>query len=189
MTQKVIIYTMVVIAGAICTRLLPKKWSKVLLVIYAIGIFYFTFLSREPRPTAIISLKLFKATRRVITVDLGLSTFLKNLFTTGEVGNITVEWNKLGEEPLLNILLFVPLGYLLPSVFRFFQKHPWRTIVSGLLTSLSVETIQLLTLRGWFDIDDLINNTLGCLIGVVVWVTLLRKKYNHKEYKEQTHRG
>lgn len=63
-----------------------------------------------------------------------------------------------------NILLFVPFGILLPFIFRKLQSI-WRFLLWFAAAILLVETLQLFTLRGACDIDDLILNTLGAFIG------------------------
>ena len=67
-----------------------------------------------------------------------------------------------------NVLLFIPAGWLLPKIFpaqrnfvRFF------TTCTGLI--LIVETLQLFTLLGSFDIDDLILNLGGMILGFLVY--------------------
>ena len=67
---------------------------------------------------------------------------------------------------VLNILLFVPFGYLLSSLLGGRKVLP---ILFNLACSLLVETLQYLTNRGVFDADDLITNTLGGAIGVLIW--------------------
>ncbi len=65
---------------------------------------------------------------------------------------------------LLNVALLVPLGVLLPLLAKPFRKW-YASLVAGLAASLCIETVQYLTARGLFDIDDLFNNTLGAVIG------------------------
>lgn len=76
-------------------------------------------------------------------------------------------------EPFFNILLLVPLGVYLRYYFR---RSWWQTILIGFLVSLSFELIQLSALFGiyprpyrLFQVDDLINNTFGALVGF--WIT------------------
>ncbi len=62
--------------------------------------------------------------------------------------------------------MFVPVGLLMPVVFRR-RKHPCLlTLLTGILLSLLTEAAQYLTRRGLCELDDLLNNTLGCLIGI-----------------------
>lgn len=70
------------------------------------------------------------------------------------------DWNII----FLNILMFVPLGILLPLCFPKWKKW-WLTYGSGLVLSLLIECVQLLTRRGYFEADDIFNNTLGCMLG------------------------
>lgn len=65
---------------------------------------------------------------------------------------------------ILNVFLFVPLGYLLPlSIEK--MKRWWKVLLVGTLFSFCIETIQLVTHFGWFDIADPIYNGIGSLIG------------------------
>ena len=73
---------------------------------------------------------------------------------------------------LLNIALFLPLGFLLPFLGKAFQS--WATPVVGLAVSLAVETAQYLLERGMFDVDDLFTNSLGALLGFCFAMLLLR---------------
>lgn len=73
---------------------------------------------------------------------------------------------------ILNILLFIPFGYLLPALSKG-KKHLFLLIVvCAFLLSLSIESMQLVLQRGTFDVDDLFNNTLGAVIGLGVYSVL-----------------
>lgn len=73
-----------------------------------------------------------------------------------------------------NIILFVPLGVLLPVIWK-----KQRRIVPFLLTVTAsivcVELIQLVTMLGSCDIDDLISNVMGAAIGFPLGRSLSRK--------------
>ena len=64
---------------------------------------------------------------------------------------------------LLNILLFVPLGFFLPVLWKRFRSFLW-TALFGLGFSLSIELLQLFTFRAT-DINDLMTNTAGTILG------------------------
>lgn len=75
---------------------------------------------------------------------------------------------------LENVLLFVPFG--------FFAAWKWRPMENvftscfvGILFSLLIECLQLLTARGYFQIDDLITNAIGCIFGCILF--FLKKKW------------
>jgi len=67
-----------------------------------------------------------------------------------------------------NILLFLPLGVFLPILMPAFTSFR-KTLAIGFFLSLSFELIQLITVLGFFDIDDTILNTLGSVIGYFIW--------------------
>lgn len=76
----------------------------------------------------------------------------------------------------LNILMFMPLGFLLPLIWKEYRKM-WKVALTGLGFSLAIGFLQLFCKRAT-DIDDLITNTVGTLIGYVIWILfhrLLRK--------------
>ena len=72
-----------------------------------------------------------------------------------------------------NIILFIPLGILLPSLFERFEKFH-NTLLMGFILSLIIEIFQLLNVRAT-DINDLLMNTLGTVIGFIIYSLLLKK--------------
>ncbi len=69
------------------------------------------------------------------------------------------------EDLFLNIILFIPLGFLLPYAFP--KLRFWKTVCLALLLSVFIETVQYVAQIGCCDIDDVINNTLGACIGYI----------------------
>ena len=63
-----------------------------------------------------------------------------------------------------NILLFIPLGVLLPVLLGKMRNAGWMALVAFGL-SITIETIQLITSRGFFQVDDIWLNVLGALVG------------------------
>lgn len=72
---------------------------------------------------------------------------------------------------LLNILMFVPLGFLLPIVFPKKCASWPRVLFFSFCASLLTELVQLITQRGT-DIDDVIANTAGGLCGFALFVAI-----------------
>lgn len=68
-----------------------------------------------------------------------------------------------------NVALFLPIGFLLPLLWR--RNRLLRTILFGFFLSLLIECIQLFLIRSP-DIDDLILNTLGTCIGYLLFFVL-----------------
>lgn len=67
-----------------------------------------------------------------------------------------------------NIVMLVPLGFFLPSLWEKFQKIR-STLAAAAVIMAMVELTQLFTLRGFCEIDDLILNLLGAAIGFGFW--------------------
>lgn len=81
--------------------------------------------------------------------------------------------------PLLNVAMFLPLGVLLPLSVKRFQQWYWMLAV-GAGISLVIEGLQHILSRGQADVDDLICNTLGAMLGyclVMHFLSLKRKRW------------
>lgn len=63
-----------------------------------------------------------------------------------------------------NVIMFIPLGFFLPLVFQKLQKL-WKTLLTTALSISLIELLQLFTLLGSCDVDDLILNLVGAAIG------------------------
>ena len=85
---------------------------------------------------------------------------------------------------VLNIAMFIPLGFLVPFCFKKL-KSLWKVAACGFGATLLIETLQLITNRGIFEIDDLLNNTVGTMIGYgfYVLVTVIYYKAAKQEIK------
>ena len=133
------------------TKLQKLCW--LLLICYLIGLVYFTFfaeaLGRRIAPNEAVArfnLVPFREIRRFwrYREQLGLSAFLLNVF-----GNAAV---------------FVPCGFLLPAVSR--RCRNWLGVCLVVFCiSFLIECTQLAFRVGSFDIDDLMLNTLGGMLG------------------------
>ena len=67
-----------------------------------------------------------------------------------------------------NILMFIPLGLYFANFMK--QFHFWKVLGAIIGTSLSIEVLQYILKRGASDIDDLLLNTVGGLIGIVIYL-------------------
>ena len=77
------------------------------------------------------------------------------------------EWEKLLLENILNVLVFIPIGLLLGCGFRTMN---WRGVMLiGVGLSVIIEVLQFVLGRGFSELDDVIHNTLGCMIGYGVY--------------------
>ncbi len=67
-----------------------------------------------------------------------------------------------------NILIFVPVGILLPIVHRA-SRSIWVLLLNALLLVVGIEVFQLFSNFGAFDVDDIILNCFGVLIGSCIY--------------------
>ncbi len=133
-----------------------KRWvGRALLVLYLLCLVYFMFFSEaygrnDANPDYRYNLVLFREIRRFwIHRDvLGSAAVLMNL-----VGNVAMA---------------VPIGFAVPLLFPS-MRRPGRTILFTFLLSLLAETGQLILRVGCFDVDDLLLNTIGGVIGYLLF--------------------
>lgn len=94
----------------------------------------------------------------------------------------------------LNLVLFIPMGYLLPYIFKLFRAHALRRpFIASFLISVFIENLQLMTKRGTYDTSDIIANTLGALLGSYLYLQIAymltnpRWRKDYKNYKTWKH--
>lgn len=68
-----------------------------------------------------------------------------------------------------NLFLFIPIGYLLPRLWPFLRNF-FSFLLTCTLAITLVELLQLVTLLGSLDIDDLILNLLGMILGYLIFM-------------------
>ena len=67
-----------------------------------------------------------------------------------------------------NVLIFMPFGFFMPMASRY--RSFFLTVIYSFGLSFLVETFQLITKVGSFDVDDLLLNTIGGVIGFIIFV-------------------
>lgn len=116
--------------------------KKFLFVAYTIFIVWYTLLIREPRGLErVFKPELFWAIRAWIV-------------------NPTVANKAEAVQYFLNILFFIPYGILFP-----WKDNRKRVFVTALVLSVFIELSQFVFNLGWCEVDDVISNTLGAMIG------------------------
>ena len=150
---------------------LVLAWT--LFIVYMVFLMYFLFFAEIMGRTYIdrdyhYNLTPFREIRRFIVYRRTLGWFagLSNL--------------------LGNVLAFVPFGMILPMLTPKCRNF-FHIVLLGFDFSLFVETIQLISKVGSFDVDDLILNTLGGALGYLVY-RLIRRYFRrkHNDRKEKT---
>ena len=89
-----------------------------------------------------------------------------------EVGNVRIIkglfWeaqNHLWNFIVLNVLMFVPLGFLFRSI-----TDSKKSVLFGFSLSVFIELTQYVFCLGKCELDDVLNNTLGCGLGILLWM-------------------
>lgn len=90
---------------------------------------------------------------------------------------------------LENVMMFIPFGFLVPLVVKRTRKAIL-CVSAGFLVSCTIEISQLLTQRGYCQLDDVVTNTAGTLLGWMIWkclrmYALNRKSQNSRKQKSK----
>lgn len=80
-----------------------------------------------------------------------------------------------------NVLIFIPFGYLLPRCFSSLKSW-WKVFGIALLFITGIELFQLFSAFGAFDVDDILLNGLGVVIGYMVYLSWGRKDSRKIKY-------
>lgn len=83
---------------------------------------------------------------------------------------------------ILNIILFIPVGFLIPFYSDKLKKM-YRVVLIGFLATVTIELTQHFNDYGVFEIDDVFNNTLGTLLGYCCFMIFYRIK-NKESWKK-----
>ncbi len=86
------------------------------------------------------------------------------------------------QQILLNIIFFIPFGFLSAILFHKEKKILMKTIIFSLIFTVSIEILEYLVGR-YFDIDDILWNVIGAIIGIVLFKCFINL---HKTYKNLT---
>ena len=77
------------------------------------------------------------------------------------------------KQMLGNVLMFIPFGLLLSLL----DKRVWLVLLSGFFFSCLVEILQFVLKVGLCEWDDVLHNTLGTLIGLLIGKWIISKAY------------
>lgn len=141
-----------------------------ILIVYIAANLYETLLFRTMGETSVIKTELFWSYRKALNMPDGLMSLIN--------GTVKIKRPDLWEAILLNILLYIPLGYLLPFVFE--RLKGWQVVLIAIGCSVLTEIIQLVFHLGCFEFDDIINNALGSIMGLAVYLCVIRRRMKNR---------
>ena len=142
--------------------------GKILFVLYIIFVFYFLLIS-----------EIYGRTGEMKDYHYNLVLFqeIKRFWNyRKQLGIFATATNLLG-----NVLIFLPFGFFMAmaSKYRSFMS----TLIYSLALSLTIEISQLFMKVGCFDVDDLLLNTIGGILGFITFLicNVIRRNYAKKK--------
>lgn len=139
---------LIVFLCALGSVLLSKNWGGqgklqflwLLLIEYVLLIFCSTVLCRDYYPASAVHLRPFWSYYSQIDGQFGIQP-----------------------EHIMNVIIFIPIGIIIGMMSM--RNVIWKAAIIGCLASCTIELFQYLFSRGICEIDDVANNTIGCVIG------------------------
>lgn len=175
-----------------------KNTIKLIFAIYIIFIFIVTQLPiRKPFPIdyinlikAILSLRVFENVMYNLVPFGNIDVLIETLHYSRNFSHtltITIDYFK---GFIYNIILFIPLGVLLPALKSKYQQLSI-VLMFSLVLSVGIELLQLVqqlfSLTSWrvVDIEDVIANVIGATLGFLVYSAYQQKVYRARILKNQ----
>ncbi len=149
--------------------------GKVLFVLYIVFIIYFLLFSdwygrSRGMQEYHYNLVLFREIKRFWTYrhQVGLFAMFTNLFG--------------------NVVIFIPFGFFMPVASKY--RSVFSTLFWSFGLSLCVELFQLFFKVGSFDVDDLLLNTIGGVLGYMIFVicNTIRRRYDIRKRETENKR-
>ena len=156
----------------------PGVWARTALAAWALAIAYLALLSRRPSEEALVYLKPMRALRYIVRLKVPLGEWARMLLREGigaAMAQVRLRWKFFSWDPILNVLVFLPPGTLLPWCFERVRRHLWIAALAGLAASMCIEFTQLAFRLGTFEMDDMICNTLGAALGALIFRAYARR--------------
>lgn len=158
-------------------QMVPKSIYIALLVIYAVGTVFYLLKNGYKRSTRKIALLLqieytivlycaivfYRVSKEVREFDLRPFWSYK-AFYDGQT--------ELLMENAMNVVAFFPIGFLLGVSIKGIRW--WHILLYGLCVSIGLEILQYALMRGLAEVDDVMHNALGCMMGC--WMVCIFRK-------------
>lgn len=142
-----------------CKKIDKKRFCQICTVLcfglYIVILFQALVINRQYVIERMFIFKCFECYRQIINGDVSVAA-----------------------EVVLNIVLFVPFAvgvyYFVQVVYKKNIKMS-SVLLFGFIMSMCLEVSQLIFKKGFFEIDDLINNTIGCVLGCFIFKKIKKK--------------
>ena len=156
-------------------NVVPKPVYEGLLALFCIGTIVFLAVNRKEAARSIVWLLFFEFVFFVFC----MTVFFRHTGTKAMVyppfwsyaSVLRDEDTTVLHEIILNMVLFIPLGFLWGiQSSKWPKKWKWLSvIILGVCLSVVIELLQYCFKKGCVELDDVVHNTLGCLVGFVLW--------------------
>ncbi|MDE6203515.1 MAG: VanZ family protein [Lachnospiraceae bacterium] len=161
-------------------RLFQKKYVRLIFFIYllvVIKVIIFKYPLEQLREIA--------ATWEKDVVLEGLDTANFTLFKTIRM-YIDYSYKLNSFENLVgNVVVFIPFGFLLPYVIKH-GRNFFVMLIHAFLFVVGIEVFQLFSAFGAFDVDDILLNCFGAVLGYLIYLRYesLKRRHNNKKRRE-----
>lgn len=135
----------------ISTKQTADKWTKMLFAVYLVLLFWILLLKLSVQFS-------YMGSRRTNLIPFNEPSILSS-------------------ENILNVAVFIPLGIYVGALLERWTSS--RKVLSFFLLSLFIEGLQYILRLGAFDVTDIITNTLGGVIGLIIFNVLEKGFNNH----------
>ncbi len=147
---------------------MSRRVGKILFVLYIIFVFYFLLIS-----------EIYGRIDKMQEYHYNLVLFreIKRFWNYREqLGMFATATNLLG-----NVLIFLPFGFFMAMASRY--RSFLSTLIYSFALSLTIELSQLFMKVGCFDVDDLLLNTIGGILGFITFLicNVIRRNYAKKK--------
>ena len=147
---------------------MSRRVGKILFVLYIIFVFYFLLIS-----------EIYGRIDKMQEYHYNLVLFreIKRFWNYREqLGMFATATNLLG-----NVLIFLPFGFFMAMASRY--RSFLNTLIYSFALSLTIELSQLFMKVVCFDVDDLLLNTIGGILGVITFLicNVIRRNYPKKK--------
>ena len=147
---------------------MSRRVGKILFVLYIIFVFYFLLIS-----------EIYGRIEKMQEYHYNLVLFreIKRFWNYREqLGMFATATNLLG-----NVLIFLPFGFFMAMASRY--RSFLNTLIYSFALSLTIELSQLFMKVGCFDVDDLLLNTIGGILGFITFLicNVIRRNYAKKK--------
>mgnify|MGYP001066673730 CR=1 FL=1 len=143
--------------------------------LFAVAVLWLINRGRQKRGKATLPLPAVSCLVMYVAIMLAITYFSRESGTRNGIDlELFSTWgiNKRNNAYVVeNVLLFIPYGFVLAWADPR-QRNFFRNVLTGAMTSLAIECMQLVTGRGYFQIDDILTNIAGTVLGYICYMLI-----------------